>query len=530
MSAKEIIEQGKAILGIEFGSTRIKAVLTDSDSNVIAMGAHDWENKLENGIWTYSMDDIHAGLRDCYSDLAKDVKTKYGTEIKNLAALGISAMMHGYLAFDKDENLLVPFRTWRNTITGEAAAELTKEFDFNIPQRWSIAHLYNAIIKKESHVPNIDHITTLAGYVHFRLTGESVLGVGEASGMFPIDSSKCDYDEAMAERFDKLSSSHGFGRKLRDVLPKVLPAGECAGKLTAEGAAFLDPSGILQAGTPVAPPEGDAGTGMVATNAVAAKTGNVSAGTSIFSMIVLEKPLKRLHEELDMVTTPDGYPVAMVHCNNCTSDINAWVGIITEALELFGSKTDKGEIFTKLFEKAATGDADCGGVVTVPYLSGEPVTGFEEGRPLAVRQPDAAFNLANFMRSNLYSALASLKIGMDILTKEENVPIDRLMGHGGYFKTPVVGQSFLAAAMNAPVTVMENAGEGGPWGMAILASYMINKAEGETLPVFLDSRIFAGTKSSTISPDANLVKGFDKYTENFRSALAAEKEAVCWKN
>ena len=524
--AKRAIEEGRAVLGIEFGSTRIKGVLIDETHQPIAMGTYDWENRLENGIWTYSMEDIHKGLQGTYASLLKDVQDKYGIPIKKLGAIGFSAMMHGYLPFDKDGNLLVPFRTWRNTITGEAAAELTKAFSFNIPQRWSIAHLYQAILNKESHVGDIAFFTTLAGYIHWQLTGEKVLGVGEAAGMFPIDSAKLDFDEGMIAKFDELSSAKGFPKKLREILPKVLPAGANAGTLTAEGAKLLDVSGQLQPGCPMAPPEGDAGTGMVATNAVAVRTGNVSAGTSIFSMVVIEKPLKAVHEELDMVTTPDGSAVAMVHCNNCTSDLNAWVGLFDQFASLIGASVDKNELYGKLYNEALKGAPDCGGVVSINYFSGEPITGLSEGRPMVVRTPDADFSIANFMRSNLYSAMATLKIGMDILSKEEQVPIDRLMGHGGLFKTPVVGQRLLAGAMNAPVTVMDTASEGGPWGMAVLAAYLVEKEAGETLPQYLDVKIFAGQSGTTLEPVKEDVEGFDRYLQGYRRALEAEKAAM----
>ena len=526
MSAGNLIAAGKAVLGIEFGSTRIKAVLTDESNAPIAQGNHEWENRFENGVWTYSLEDIWGGLQDCYQDLVKNVRAEYGVKIEKLAAIGFSAMMHGYMAFDDKDRLLVPFRTWRNTITGEAAAKLTESFRFNIPQRWSIAHLYQAILNGEEHVKDIAFFTTLAGYIHWRLTGEKVLGIGDASGMVPIDSSTLDYDASMIAKFDELTASYGFSWKLREILPKVILAGETAGTLTEEGAKLLDVSGMLQPGCPLCPPEGDAGTGMVATNSVKKRTGNVSAGTSIFAMVVLEQPLKALHEELDMVTTPDGAAVAMVHGNNCTSDINAWAGLFKEFAETFGVKIDTGRLYETLFTKALEGDKDCGGLLAYNYYSGEPVTGFAEGRPLFARTPDAKFTLANFMRVNLYSALGVLKTGLDILLKEEGVQVDSIFGHGGFFKTKVVGQSMLAAAMNAPVTVMETAGEGGAWGIALLAAYCIRKSEGETLDKWLADSVFAGQKGSTIDPDPEDVAGFDRFIEKYAKGFSIEHAAV----
>lgn len=523
---KEAILSGQTIMGLEFGSTRIKAVLTDNDSNPIAMGTHDWENRLEKNIWTYSKEDIWEGLQDCYAGLKADVQKKYGVTLTQMGAMGFSGMMHGYLAFDKQGELLVPFRTWRNTITEEASRQLSEVFSFNIPQRWSISHLYQAILNGEEHVKDVAFFTTLAGYVHWKLTGEKVLGVGEASGMFPIDSTIYDYDKKMIAQFDELVAPKGYPWKLEEILPKVLSAGEAAGALTQEGAKLLDPSGELQPGIPFCPPEGDAGTGMVATNSVAVRTGNVSAGTSVFAMVVLEKALANVHEELDMVTTPDGMPVAMVHCNNCTSDLNAWVNLFGEFAESFGMEVDKNELYGTLYRKALEGDTDCGGLVAYNYFSGEPITGFEEGRPLFARTPDSKFTLANFMRSHLYSSLATLKVGLDILLKEENVTVDSITGHGGLFKTPVVGQQILAAAMNAPVTVMDTASEGGPWGMAILASYGKNKAEGESLSDFLTKKIFAGQTGTTIAPMASDVEGFDAFMQTYVKCLPSERAAV----
>ena len=523
---KKAIAEGKTALGIEFGSTRIKAVLVDESHNPIAMGTHDWENRLENNIWTYSLEDIWNGLQGCYRSLAEDVKAKYGEALTTIGSIGFSGMMHGYMAFDQAGELLVAFRTWRNTMTGEACKVLTPLFDFNIPQRWSIAHLYQAVLNREEHVKDITFFTTLAGYIHWKLSGEKVLGIGEASGMFPIDSEIRDYDKNMLAKFDELIAPEGFAWKLEEILPKVLCAGERAGALTEEGAKLLDPTGTLQAGIPMCSPEGDAGTGMVATNSVKVRTGNISAGTSIFSMVVTEKALEKVHEEIDMVTTPDGNPVAMVHCNNCTSDLNAWVNLFDEFASAFGMKLDKNDLYGGLYREALKADTDCGGLVSYNYFSGEPVTGLNEGRPMFVRTPDAKFSLANFMRSNLYSAMATLKIGNDILLKEEHVKVDSLMGHGGLFKTPVVGQQLMAAAFDSPVTVMDTASEGGAWGMAVLAAFMMEKADGETLPDYLNQKIFAGQTGTTIAPKAEDVAGFDAYVARYKNTLIAEKAAV----
>lgn len=530
MSAKTIIESGKAILGIEFGSTRIKAVLIDTDNNPIAQGSFEWENQLVDGLWTYSIDTIWKGLQDCYADLRKNVKAEYDCEIKQLAAIGISAMMHGYMAFGKDENILVPFRTWRNTNTAKAAAELSELFHFNIPLRWSISHVYQAILNGEDHINKIDFLTTLAGYIHWQLTGKKVLGVGDASGMLPIDSNTNNYDAEMVAKFDKLIEPKNLGWKILDILPEVLNAGEDAGVLTEEGAKKLDPSGTLQAGVPLCPPEGDAGTGMVATNAVRQRTGNVSAGTSSFSMIVLEKALSQPYEVIDMVTTPDGSPVAMVHCNNCTSDLNAWVGLFKQYQELLGVPVDMNEVFGKLYNHALEGDADCGGLIAYNYISGEPVTGLAEGRPMFVRSANDHFNLANFMRANLYASVAVLKIGNDVLFKDEKVQVDRITGHGGLFKTKGVGQRILAAAINSPISVMETAGEGGAWGIALLAGYLVNNAEKLSLADYLDKKVFAGNTGVEIAPTAEDVAGFDKYIETYKAGLAIEKAAVENKN
>lgn len=472
---KSTVVNGKAVLGIELGSTRIKAVLVNEKNQPIASGSHEWENQLVNNIWTYSEEAIWAGIQDSYQDMVRDVKEKYGVPVKKLAAIGFSAMMHGYMPFNAEGELLVPFRTWRNTMTEKASEELTELFQYHIPQRWSIAHLYQAMLNQEPHVKDITFMTTLEGYVHWKLTGEKVLGVGEGSGMFPIDMEIKGYDKKCLAAFDELAAPYGFPWKLEEILPKVLLAGEEAGRLTEEGAKLLDTTGELEAGIPFCPPEGDAGTGMVATNSIAKRTGNVSAGTSVFSMVVLEKPLSKVYPEIDLVTTPTGNLVAMVHCNNCTSDLNAWVNLFKEFAEAMGMKVDMNQLFGTLYRKAMEGDADCGGLLAYNYFSGEHITGFEEGRPMFVRTPESKFNLANFMRVNLFTSLGALKTGMDILLKEEGVKLDKILGHGGLFKTKGVGQNLLAGAINTPVSVMETAGEGGAWGIAVLASYLVNK-------------------------------------------------------
>lgn len=527
--AKSTIEAGKAILGIEFGSTRIKAVLIDQENKPIAQGSHTWENQLVDGLWTYSIEAIWAGVQDCYADLRANVKKQYGIEIETLAAIGISAMMHGYMAFNNKEEILVPFRTWRNTNTGKAAAELSELFVYNIPLRWSISHLYQAILNKEEHVKDITFLTTLAGYVHWQITGEKVLGIGDASGMLPIDPATKNYSAEMVAKFDKLVAHYGFSWKLTDILPKVLLAGENAGCLTEEGAKKLDVSGHLKAGIPVCPPEGDAGTGMVATNAVKQRTGNVSAGTSSFSMIVLEKDLSKPYEMIDMVTTPDGSLVAMVHCNNCTSDLNAWVNLFKEYQELMGMPVDMDEIFGKLYNNALTGDADCGGLISYNYFSGEPVTGLTEGRPLFLRTANDKFNLANFMRAHLYASVGVLKIGNDILFNEEKIKVDRITGHGGLFRTKGVGQRVLAAAINSPISVMETAGEGGAWGIALLGSYLVNNDKKQSLADFLDEKVFAGNAGVEVSPTAEDVAGFNAYIEKYKACLPVEEAAVKYK-
>lgn len=522
----QLISDGHAVLGIEFGSTRIKAVLIDADGNTLAQGAHEWENRFVNGLWTYTDDDIIGGMQACYAALRADVAARYGVEITLLAAIGISAMMHGYLPFDAHGHMLARFRTWRNTNTGAAAAKLSELFNFNIPLRWSIAHIYQAILNREEHVADIRLLTTLAGYIHYRLTGERVLGTGDASGIMPVDSTTCDYNQEMIDRFDELIKPYDYPWKLRNILPRSITAGTTAGYLTPEGARLLDPSGNLKPGVPFCPPEGDAGTGMVATNAVLPRTGNISAGTSSFSMIVLEKELSQPYEAIDMVTTPDGAPVAMVHCNNCTGDLNAWVGVFGEFAALMGVKADVGELFGKLYNKALEGDTDCGGLLSYNYLSGEPVAGLEKGKLLLMRSATDRFSLANLMRAHLYASVAVLKIGNDILFNNENVEVDRLTGHGGLFKTPVVGQRIVAAALNTPISVMETAGEGGAWGIALLASYAVNNPEELTLPEWLDKNIFAGATGSEIAPVAADVEGFNRYIEKYVNGLAVERAAT----
>lgn len=524
-STRAAIEAGRTALGIELGSTRIKAVLIGPDHAPVATGSHDWENQFANRIWTYSLEAVWDGMRACFASLAADVKARYDLPLSTVGGIGVSAMMHGYLAFDADSELLVPFRTWRNTITGQAATELSGLFDHNIPQRWSIAHLYQAILNGEEHVGRIAHLTTLAGYVHWGLTGERVLGVGDASGMFPIDVSTGGYDATMLEQFDGLVAERGFDWAIGDILPTVLPAGAMAGQLTQAGAALLDPSGTLQPGVPFCPPEGDAGTGMVATNSVTPRTGNVSAGTSIFAMIVLEGALSRRHAELDLVTTPGGDLVAMVHCNNGASELNAWAGLFAEFATALGARADTNTVFETLFGQALDAEPDGGGLLAYNYLSGEHITGLHEGRPLFVRTPDSRFTLANFMRTQLYAALGTLRIGMDVLLKSEGVQLDSMFAHGGMFKTRGVAQRFLAAAIDAPVSVGDIAGEGGAWGIALLAAYA-RDADGQSLDAYLNSRVFAGAALDTVRPDPADVAGFAAFMDRFTAGLAIERAAV----
>ncbi|MFA9458110.1 xylulokinase [Halalkalibacter sp. AB-rgal2] len=526
IDVKKAIENGKTTLGIELGSTRIKAVLIGEDHTTIATGNHDWENSYVDQIWTYSIEEIWKGIQDSYQKMASDVKQQYGVTLQTVGAIGFSAMMHGYMAFDQQDELLVPFRTWRNNITEQASKQLTELFNYPIPQRWSIAHLYQAILNGEEHVNDVAFLTTLAGYVHWKLTGEKVLGVGEASGVFPIDLSKKDFNQTMITQFNEQVTAKQINWKLEDIMPSVLVAGESAGLLSAEGAKLLDVTGELQPGIPLCPPEGDAGTGMVATNSVAKRTGNVSAGTSAFAMVVLEKDLSKVYPEIDLVTTPTGNLVAMAHSNNCSSDLNSWVGLFEEFLGAMGVQADTNRIFETLFKQALQGDPDGGGLLSYGYLSGEHMTHFEEGRPLFVRSSESNFNLANFMRVQLFTAFGAMKIGMDILTKEENVKLDELLGHGGIFKTEGVGQSILAAAMNAPVSIMKTASEGGAWGMALLGAYMINKKNDETLEDYLNERVFVDQEVKTIVPDPADVAGYEQFMRRYKQGLAIERAAV----
>lgn len=523
---KQAITKGETSLGIEFGSTRIKAVLINHHFETIASGSYEWENRLEDGYWTYSLVDIITGLQEAYSEMKQEVERNYGVTIRTIGSIGFSAMMHGYMAFDSTGELLVPFRTWRNATTCAAAKGLTDTFQFNIPERWSIAHLYQAILNEEKHVPRVDFITTLAGFIHWLLTGNQAIGIGDASGMFPIDEATQDYNERMLTQFDELIAAKGYPWKLKDVLPKVCISGEQAGELTEAGAKLLDVSQNLQPGIPLCPPEGDAGTGMVATNSVRKRTGNVSVGTSVFAMIVLEKELSKVYPEIDLVTTPNGSPVGMVHANNCSSDINAWLGLFREFYEAMGQKADTNQIFSVMLNKALEADPDGGGLLSYGYFSGENITGLDKGRPLFVRSPESNFNLANFMRTHLFTAFGALKIGMDILTKKENVEIDSILAHGGLFKTPVVGQKIMAAALNVPVSVMATAGEGGAWGMAILASYMMNKDQQECLEDFLDTKVFKDVEAQEMVPDGFDVKGFEVFIERYKKGLAIEQAAV----
>lgn len=522
----EAIQKGETALGIEFGSTRIKAVLSDYSGIVLAIGFHDWENSLIDQIWTYKLDEIHSGLQHTYSMLREDVEKKYGITLKKVGAIGFSAMMHGYMAFDKEGHLIAPFQTWRNTNTQKSADELTELFNFNIPLRWTISHLYQRILDKEPHTHNLDFVTTLAGYIHEKLTGKRVIGIGDAAGIFPIDSEKLDYDEEMVQKFNKLIEKYQYKWTLRDLLPKVLIAGQDAGCLTEEGARFLDQSGNLQAGIPLCPPEGDAGTGMVATNSVAPRTGNVSAGTSTFAMIVLEKNLSKLYREIDMVTTPTGFPVAMSHANNGTSDLNAWVELFRQFSTLMGIQINTNQLFEKLYNESTNGDPDCGGLLSYGYYSGEGITNIHEGRLAFLRMPNSNFNLANFVRVNLFTSLAAVKIGIDILMKDEGIKVDRITGHGGFFTTKDVGQSYLAAAANVPVTVIHTSNEGGAWGIALLAAYLVAKKDGEKLDDFLDKRIFYKIKGSTLAPKPEDVSGFEKFMEHYKAGLSIERAAI----
>ena len=522
---KNLIENGDISLGVEFGSTRIKAVLTTKGANIIAQSDFEWENMVVDGIFSYRLEDVWLGLQHCYAKIAAQIKAEYGVEITKINAMGFSAMMHGYLAFDREGKLLVPFRTWRNTITEKAAEILSKEFSFNIPQRWTAAHLYQVLLNKEQHIQDIDFITTLAGYVHWQLTGNKVVGIGEASGIFPIDETTLDYNAAMAEKFDELTAKEGFGKKICEVFPKVMSAGEKAGVLTKEGALLIDPSGRLQPGTDICPPEGDAGTGMVATNSILPKTGNISAGTSIFAMLVLEKSLKNYYKEIDMVTTPVGHPVAMVHCNTCTSDINEYVRVFHSFAKHFKPDCEIGEIYGYLYKEAVKGDYDCGGLCSINYFAGEPVAGVENGIPMFLRNPQGSFTLANFMRSHIYAAFACVKIGLDMLLGDEDVPVEKLLGHGGLFKVEGVAQQMMASALDTPVQVTASAGEGGAWGMAILAEYMKEKGT-MSLAEYLENVIFAGVSSTVCMPNPQETSGFEIFLKNYKKALQAEKAAA----
>ena len=527
MDNKLIIQEGNIALGIEFGSTRIKSVLTDLYGNILASGDFTWENQFKDGYWTYDLDIIDRGLRESYASLKRDVKDNYGISLTKFKGLGISAMMHGYLAFDENDNLLVPFRTWRNSTAANAAKKLTEVFNFNVPARYSISHLYQAIIDNEEHVGKISYFTTLAGYIHYRLTGEKVLGIGDASGMFPIDSKTKQYDEEKLSKFDSLIAEKGYKWKLKDILPKIKLAGEDAGRLSKEGIAFIGDKDIedLAGVCIVAPPEGDAGTGMTATNSVRKKTGNVSAGTSVFAMVVMENALKGVHGQIDIVTTPMGESVAMVHCNNCTSDINAWAGVFAGFLKAMGVEADMGKVYTAMFASALSGAIDGGNITSYNYFSGEDITKLSSGRPIVVRGENADFTFENFMRVNLYSAVATLRIGLEILEKE-NVKIDKMIGHGGFFKTPKVGNVIMSQAMKAPVTTLETAGEGGSYGMALLTIYDIKcllMGYDKPLEEYLDDEIFAGSTGVTIEADESEIKGFDIFMERYVKGLEIEK-------
>ncbi|MEK4369990.1 xylulokinase [Paenibacillus sp. FSL R5-0473] len=523
---KQAIVRGETSLGIEFGSTRIKAVLMDHHFNTICSSSYEWENQLIGGYWTYPMDEMTHGLQQTYHQLKQEIETNYGVTIQKIGSIGCSAMMQGYIALDQTGELLVPFRTWRNATTGKAASELTEKFQFKIPERWSIAHLYQAILNGEEHVTNINYITTLSGYIHRLLTGSKAIGIGDASGMFPIDESTLGYHEDMLKKFDDIIADKGYTWNLKDILPKVYTAGEHAGYLSEAGARLLDPSGNLESNIPLCPPEGDAGTGMVATNSVQKRTGNISVGTSIFAMIVLDKNLSTVYPEIDIVTTPDGNPVAMVLANNCSSDINAWVDLFREFYEAMGQKPDMNQLFSVLFNEALKADADGGGLLSYGYYSGENITGIAKGRPLFVRSPESRFNLANFMRVHLFAAFAALRLGLDILTQKEHVTIEHIWAHGGLFKTPRVAQKMCASALNIPVSVMSTAGEGGAWGMAILASYMVNKQQHEGLAEYLTTKVFIDAEGQEVSPNSTDVNGFALFMERYTEGLAIEQSAV----
>jgi sugar (pentulose or hexulose) kinase len=523
--ASALLESGGGVLGFELGSTRIKCTLIGPDYRPLASGSFGWENKFENGVWTYDLEEVWSGVAACFADLVSNVNKEYNVKLTRISGGGFSAMMHGYLAFDKDDNLLVPFRTWRNNITGEASSELTKLFDYPVPQRWSIAHLYQAILNGEEHVGRIARLTTLAGYVHWKLTGEHVIGIGDGSGMFPINPETQDYDETLLKKFDEHIADRGFSWNMRELLPRIVPAGEVAGTVTEEGARLLDPSGGIETGFPLCPPEGDAGTGMVATNSIETRTGNVSAGTSVFAMLVLEEKLSRVHPEIDLVLTPDGKPVGMAHSNNCTSDFDAWISLFVQAAKALGTNVTQDDVFGSLIPLGLKGDADAGGLLSYGYVSGEHMTGFSEGRPLFVRFPDSAFTLENFVRSHLFSALCALRTGLDILTKDEGVQVEEIRGHGGFFKTPEVGQKIMAAATETPIRVLDTAGEGGAWGMGLLAAFMVRDEKSMNLPGFLQL-VFADSMGTVIKPDPQDVKGFKQYFERYTQGLPIERAAV----
>lgn len=523
---KNAIINGQTAIGIELGSTRIKTVLIGEDNTPIASGNHDWENSYVNGIWTYSLEEVWKGVQSSYQKMTDNVKEQFGVALKTTGSIGISAMMHGYLVFDQSGKLLTPFRTWRNNITGQASEALTKLFDYPIPQRWSISHLYQAILNQEEHLSDISYMTTLAGYVHWKLTGQKVLGVGEASGVFPIDIKTKDFNSQMIEQFNQLISPINLPWHLEEIMPTVLVAGAKGGELTEVGAQLLDVTGQLQSGIPLCPPEGDAGTGMVATNSVSVRTGNVSAGTSVFAMIVLEKELSKAYSEIDLVTTPAGDLVAMVHSNNCTSDYDAWMGLFAEVTKALGMDIPKPKLYDTLLGMALKGDPDCGGLLSYGYVSGEHITHFEEGRPMFVRSSSSNFNLANFIRVNLFTSLGALKTGLDILLEKESVKVDEILGHGGFFKTEEVGQKIMAAAFNVPVSIMKTAGEGGAWGIALLASYMVNRAENQSLEDFLKDKVFAGNQGDSIAPDPSDVEGFNEFMKRYKNGLAIERAAV----
>lgn len=524
-SKKQKILDGKTSLGIEFGSTRIKAILIDEDCEVLASGNHQWENKYIDGNWTYSLESIWDGLQKSYQEVAKNVQEMYGISLQMIGSIGISGMMHGYLALDEQGEMLVPFRTWRNTTTKEAAKKLSELFHFNIPERWSIAYLYQAMLKGEEHISNVHYMTTLAGYLHWKLTGKKVLGIGDASGMFPIDTTTYDYDTTMLNKFEQLIEKHSISWKMKEILPKVLVAGEQAGFLSEEGAKLIDPTGQLQSGIPFCPPEGDAGTGMVATNSVSRRTGNVSAGTSIFSMVVLEQPLKHYYSEVDIVTTPTGDCVAMVHANNCTSDLNAWAEIFKEFAKSIGKPLENYEIYPLLYEKALEGEIDCGGLLSYGYVSGESITGFEKGRPLFVRKAESSFTLANFLKCHLFSAMATLKIGFEILMEKENVKLDKMVGHGGFFKTKKVGQQMMATMFEVPVSIQETASEGGAFGIALLSLYMRKKGKEETLETYLND-VFAKQEETVIIPKQEEIQGFKTFMQRYKKGLEIERVSV----